>query len=387
MVGVRGNAHAERVPPPVPSAPLVSAAPLVPTARRVSRTLVATVLVSSALLDRAGAGTLGARAQQGLVLGALALGMPHGAADTELLRSAAAGDRRRHAALVGGYALLATGATAVVARGGPVVERAVLLASAAHFSEGELACWRAAPPGRRRLRTALRLLAAGVTTVGLPAAVGTGNRRPAEVGVSGALDHAPTSPAGNKWTVGREDVCRDDAGGGDAGGGDADRAPMQSPARGAGERTGLALLRDPASRHAVAPLTGMAAVAVLALTATGDREAASDTALLTALDLLAPPSTAFAAYFGGWHALRHTARVVDALVAQGQLPPQRSLPGAVATLGRRSAWAAGVGLVAAGVLAARDPKHASDNAFAAVLGLTVPHMTTVALELSRRGAA
>jgi hypothetical protein len=27
----------------------------------------------------------------------------------------------------------------------------------------------------------------------------------------------------------------------------------------------------------------------------------------------------------------------------------------------------------------------SDNAFAAVLGLTVPHMTTVALQLARRG--
>jgi hypothetical protein len=44
-----------------------------------------------------------------------------------------------------------------------------------------------------------------------------------------------------------------------------------------------------------------------------------------------------------------------------------------------------VGLVGAGALAAADREHASDNAFAAVLGLTVPHMTTVALQLARRG--
>ena len=75
---------------------------------------------------------------------------------------------------------------------------------------------------------------------------------------------------------------------------------------------------------------------------------------------------------------------VDALVAEGQLPEQRSLPGAIVTLGRRSAWAAGVGLLGAGALALKDPAHASDNAFAVVLGLTVPHMTTVAAELSAR---
>ncbi len=129
----------------------------------------------------------------------------------------------------------------------------------------------------------------------------------------------------------------------------------------------------------------MAAGATVALAAAGDREAAGDTALLVALALLAPPSLSFAAYFGGWHALRHTARVVDTLVADGQLPAQRSLPAAVATLGRRSAWAAGVGLLGAGALAVADPERASDHAFAAVLGLTVPHMTTVAAELTRRG--
>jgi Brp/Blh family beta-carotene 15,15'-monooxygenase len=318
-------------------------APLLPRARRTSRAVALGALATSAALSRRPSS---GRAEQAVVLAALALGMPHGAADTELLRSVSRGSRRRQSLLAVGYALLAAGSTAVVRRGGGAVERGVLLASAAHFGEGELACWAAAPPGRAPLRASLRLLAAAVTTVGLPAAVGAANQRPPEVGVTGAL--APPPGAG-------------------------------------GSRSGLSLLRDPAARPTVAPLAALAGVATAALGLSGDREAAGDCALLTALALLAPPSTAFAAYFGGWHALRHTARVADALVADGQLPPQRSLPGAAGELARRSAWAAEVGLAAAGALAAADREHASDNAFAAILGLTVPHMTTVALALSRRG--
>ena len=310
---------------------------LLPRARTASRLLVLGAMASSALRPA------GSRTQQAVVLGALALGMPHGAADTELLRAASGGSRPRNALLATAYAALAAGATVLVRRGGSGVDRAVLVASAAHFGEGELACWRAAPPGAPRRRAALRMLAAGVATVGLPAAVGTASRRE-QVGVNGAL-----------------------------------------PPRAVGDRNGLSLLRGPSTRRAVWPLTGLALVSAGALAASGDREAAGDTALLTALALVAPPSTAFAGYFGGWHALRHTARVVDALVADGQMPPQESLPAAVVELGRRSAWAAGVGLVGAGALAAADRDHMSDNAFAAVLGLTVPHMTTVALQLARRG--
>ena len=314
---------------------------LLPRARRASRVVAVGGVLVSAALGRWAPGAGGRTAQQGLVLAALALGMPHGAADTELLRSAARGDRRRHAALVGGYALLAAAATGVVHRGGPWVERVVLVGSAAHFAEGELACWRtrAAGPGG----VVLRALAAATTTVALPAAVGQASRLRPEVGVTGALGDLP------------------------------DRAT--------GEHSGLALLRRAGGVRA---MTALAAATAAALLATGDREAAGDTVLLIALDLIAPPATAFAGYFGGWHALRHTARVVDALVERGALPEQPGLPTAVAVLGRRSAWAAGVGLVAATLLAVRDPRHASDNAFAAVLGLTAPHMATVALGLSVR---
>lgn len=310
---------------------------LVPRARRASRVVaIGTVLVGSF------AARGGSRPQQALVLSALSLGMPHGAADTELLRSAAHGSRRRYAALLAGYTATAAGATAVVHRGGRGVDAAVLLASAAHFAEGELACW---PRSSSRSRSALRLLAAALTTVAVPAAVGTANRRPAEVGATAAAAHTP---------------------------------------RAVGDLSGLRLLRTGNAGRAVGPLSAAALLSVGALAAVRDREAAADSALLLALPMVAPPAPAFAAYFGGWHALRHTARVVDALVAQGQLPAQSSLPQAFATLGRRSAWAVAVGLVGAGLLAARDPEHGSDAAFAAVLGLTVPHMATVALELARR---
>jgi Brp/Blh family beta-carotene 15,15'-monooxygenase len=319
---------------------------LLPQARRTSRAVVLAALASSAVLSRRAPG---GRAEQGVVLAALALGMPHGAADTELLRAASRGSRSRHAALLLGYALLAASSTVAVRRGGTGIDRAVLLASAAHFGEGELACWRAAPLGRTRRRNALRLVAAVVTTVGLPAAVGTANRRPAEVGLSAALDGTVITP------------------------------------RAVGERTGWKLLQDARTRRVVGPLMVVAGAATAALAVSGDREAAGDSALLAALALLTPPSTAFASYFGGWHALRHTARVVDALVADGELPAQQSLPHAAVELGRRSAWAAGVGLAGAGALAAAHREHASDDAFAAVLGLTVPHMTTVALQLARRG--
>ncbi len=316
--------------------------PLLPDARRASRVIVLAAL-GTGLLPRQAPGRA---VQQAVVLGALALGMPHGAADTELLRAASGGSRRREVGLSAAYAVVATGATLVVRRGGPAVERALLLASAAHFSEGELACWGPLPPRQQRARAALRLLAAALVTVAVPAAVGRANRLPAQVGLTGAA---------------------------------------AVPARAGGDRTGLALLRGASTRRTVARPAALAAAACAALAVSGDLEAAADAALLGALAVLAPPSVGFAGYFGGWHALRHTARVVDALVADGRLPPPTSLPGAFGLLARRSAWAAGVGLVAAGALAAADREHASDNAFAAVLGLTVPHMTTVALQLSRRG--
>ena len=295
-------------------------------ARRASRLGVAAALA---------AGRLPPRARTPLVLGALALGMPHGAADTELLRVAAAGSRVRQAALVASYAGTAAAGAAVIARGGPVVERAVLLGSAAHFAEGELASW---PRSRTRADTVLRFVGAAIATALLPAVVGG-------AGGAGGSGTGLTTATRSGWSVLR------------SGG---------RPAR------------------QVAVLAGVAGTAAAGLAARGDREAAGDLALLTTLALATPPAVTFAAYFGGWHALRHTARVADSLVAAGEFPAGTSLPAAGVLLARRSAWAAGVGVVAAGLLAARDPRAAADHALVAVLGLTVPHAATVALRLRRR---
>lgn len=330
-----------------PGTPKPSPGPLLPRARRASRGLVVAVTGCSVLLQHGRVGQLGERVQQGVVLSALALGMPHGAADAELLRAAGQGRPRRTAGLMLGYAALATASTVVVRRGGAPVERAVLLASAAHFTEGELACWQPPPAGMRPVRLALRALTAAVVTVGLPAAVGSAKDLPEQVGVTGAL---------------------------------------AATGRALGQRSGLDLLRSARTPAGVAPLTLLAATGTVAMAVTGDREAAVDSGVLLALDLLASPASSFAGYFG-WHALRHTARVLDALVADGHLPSAPTLSRSIAGLGRRTAWASAVGLAAGATLAVRDPRRASDNAFAVVLGLTVPHMTTVAAQLARRRTA
>jgi hypothetical protein len=231
----------------------------------------------------------GARAQQALVLAALSLGMPHGAADTELLRSAAGGDRRRHAGLLLGYAATGAAATAVVHRGGRGTEAAVLLASAAHFAEGELACW---PASGSRRRSALRLLAAVLTTVAVPAAIGTANRRPAAVGATAAV-------------------------------------PADATPRAVGDRSGLALLRAGEAGRAVPPLLAAAVAAVVALAADRDVEGAGDTALLLALPVLGPPAPAVRGL------LRRLARAAPHRPGHGRAGRGRPAAGAALAARRR----------------------------------------------------
>ncbi len=301
---------------------------LLPRARWASRGAVLGALALSAIPV-----ARGPRAREAVTLAALALGMPHGAADTELLRVCARGSRGRHAGLLAGYAGLALLATAVIERSDRRARPLLLIMSAVHFAEGEDACWASDPSPAGHL---LRRVGAMVTSVGLPAL------RVAD----GSADTSGAFPA------------------------------SAAPAPRATAR----------SSPVVAAGTAAAAL-VAAMWARGDRAAAADTALLTALDLLAPPPLAFAAYFGGWHALRHTARLDDELVASGQLAPRRGLSAAVVDLARRSAWAAGVGVAGAGALAvhaSRTGRSPSRQALAGVLGLTVPHLLTVAAILPTR---
>lgn len=321
--------------------------PLLPRARTVSRALVGGALLLGPLARRAADRPGGGRAQTALVLGALVLGMPHGAADTEVLRAAAGGDRRRHGGLLAGYAAAGAVGTAYVARGGRGARPVVLLGSLAHFVEGELSCWAPATgtPLGRRGDALLRAAAAGLGSLGLQAAVAWADPERTSAGLS------------------------------------------PDPAVTGGARTGLVLLRAadvPAGRRAVlVSLTTATAGASLLLAKRGDRAVAVDTALLGALALATPPAVSFSAYFGGWHALRHTARVADHLIARGALPATGGLARAGLRLAARSSWAAAVGVAAAGLLVARQPERAADAGLAAAVGLTLPHAVTVARLLVR----
>ncbi|MGL5928913.1 MAG: Brp/Blh family beta-carotene 15,15'-dioxygenase, partial [Dermatophilaceae bacterium] len=150
-----------------------------------------------------------------------------------------------------------------------------------------------------------------------------------------------------------------------------------------------AWIADPVSRAAVGALWLVAAgCAITAAVRSRQRTVVIDVLLIGALGALAPPLVAFAVWFGGWHAVRHYARLLtlDAtsadLLARGQ--PRR----AVATIARRAVWPtlAAVTTLAALLVAtatATDPAAATGATLIILLALTVPHMVVV-LWLDRR---
>jgi Brp/Blh family beta-carotene 15,15'-monooxygenase len=107
-----------------------------------------------------------------------------------------------------------------------------------------------------------------------------------------------------------------------------------------------------------------------------------DIVLVGVLGAVAPPLVAFAVWFGGWHALRHCARLLTvdppsaALIALGH--PRRAVGG----LARAARWPslAAVVVLAALVVAsatAADPAAAVGTTLVVLLALTVPHMLVV----------
>lgn len=138
----------------------------------------------------------------------------------------------------------------------------------------------------------------------------------------------------------------------------------------------------PARVALVVAWTGAAALVVVAATRARQRAVVLDVVLIGALGALAPPLVSFAVWFGGWHALRHCARLlcVDprsaVLVQSGQL--RRAVGGLVRV-------AVGPTLVAVLVLAAllvatitsADVPGAIASTLLVLLALTVPHMVVV----------
>jgi Brp/Blh family beta-carotene 15,15'-monooxygenase len=111
-------------------------------------------------------------------------------------------------------------------------------------------------------------------------------------------------------------------------------------------------------------------------------QASLDLLLLAILSLLAPPLIAFAVYFGCWHAVRHTARLVPklpkALAFARSIKPLKAfisavIPGLYAVLGTI--------LLAVGLMVFR-PEYFDTGLLWTILviiwALTIPHMLTTA---------
>jgi len=126
----------------------------------------------------------------------------------------------------------------------------------------------------------------------------------------------------------------------------------------------------------------LALIGLLLLLITKNFQAALDLLLLAILSLLAPPLIAFAVYFGCWHAVRHTARLVPklpkALVFARSTKPVTAfisavIPGLYAVLGTI--------LLALGLMFFR-PEYFDPGLLWTILviiwALTIPHMLTTA---------
>lgn len=125
-----------------------------------------------------------------------------------------------------------------------------------------------------------------------------------------------------------------------------------------------------------------AVIAVTASLRSGHRSVALDIALIGALGLLVAPLVAFAVWFGGWHALRHTARILTVEPGCAALMATARPRAAVLRLARLAALPSAAALTTVAALvwftaAATDPTVAVAEVLRLLLALTVPHMVVV----------
>lgn len=122
------------------------------------------------------------------------------------------------------------------------------------------------------------------------------------------------------------------------------------------------------------PLLVLTAVVVAAGAAQArhDRGRLAELALVVATMVVLPPLAAFAAWFAGWHAVRHTARLLV-------LDPRGTADGSRAALRRFARDAAGPTAAAlVGVVALAVVLGTTGGTVLALLALTVPHSAVVA---------
>jgi beta-carotene 15,15'-dioxygenase len=256
-------------------------------------------------------------------------GVPHGGVD-HLMAMRLAG--RSQVVVVAVYAVLAALAWAVLQWGGPVALLVVVTLSAVHFGLGELQVsseltgWRPSMP----VKTAMVVAGSGALLL-------------------------PLARSGQQFNS---------------------VATAVSP--------GLArLIAMPTVRTSVLVLWIAAAViAVAAALLARHGACALDVVLIGALGFLVTPLMAFAVWFGGWHAVRHSARML------GEEPGCATL---LAQGDSRGAWRRLAGLAAPMSIAAlvfvtglawhtataTDPTVALAGVLRLLLALTVPHMVVV----------
>jgi len=126
----------------------------------------------------------------------------------------------------------------------------------------------------------------------------------------------------------------------------------------------------------------VAAFSILLLTMTKNYSLSLDLLLLSALSFFAPPLVAFAVYFGLWHAIRHTARLVPKLPRAMQ-KISSSTPLAVFVTAVIPGLYAIAGIFLLGIFfVARGTTDISSDFLWVILviiwALTVPHMATTA---------
>ena len=126
----------------------------------------------------------------------------------------------------------------------------------------------------------------------------------------------------------------------------------------------------------------VAVFSILILVITKNSSLALDLLLLLALSFFAPPLVAFAVYFGLWHAIRHTARLVPKLPSAMQKVPS-STPLAVFFTAVIPGLYAIAGIFLLGIFfVARGTTDVSSDFLWIILviiwALTVPHMATTA---------
>ena len=316
-------------PAPHPGAGRSGSARVLRRATSASR-LVALALVASAL---AAPGWLAGHQTPVLVAG-FVLGLPHGAVD-HLLPVRHAWVRRglRPMVLVlAAYVGLALLAYAGLRLAGPVVLPVLLVVSVLHFGAGDLEVSGAGHDQGPALRA---LLAAGR---GAPVVAGPLLAWPAATGSALAVVGLGSAPGTTAATV-----------------------------------AGWFLL-------------GLALAAAGLALRDGRPGDALDVALLVALFVLVPPLAAFGVYFGAWHGLRHTARLLADDPANGVDLDAGRLAAPLGRFLRAAALPSLVALTTAGGLVALAGADSSLAApvFDLLLALTVPHVAVVAL-LDRDG--